>query len=150
MKQKFVAVECRNISSPNDKDDEKSKNEPIYKNLHAVVLEKPKLKNANLSQPMSVMIIGVDSVSRLNMIRTMPKTRSVLSQKYRAVEMKGYHKVGDNSHPNIMPVLTGKSADELVLSCWKMNTKADDCHWIWKNYSSRGYKTIFMSDMEWV
>lgn len=55
----------------------------------------------------NVMIIGLDSVSRLNFHRQMNDTVDVLLNEMKAIELFGYNKVADNTYPNLMPALTG-------------------------------------------
>ena len=95
---------------------------------------------------LSLLVVGLDSVSRLNFHRMMPKTVKAL-EKLGAVEMLGYNKVGDNTYPNLVPVLTGLSEEEFQEICWKNHEKPFDlCPLIWKNFSSAGFKTIFGED----
>ncbi|CAH0726076.1 unnamed protein product, partial [Brenthis ino] len=94
----------------------------------------------------SVIIMGVDAVSRLNFHRTMPRTLAMLKKKG-AVELLGYNKVGDNTFPNLIPMLMGKSVTELKTSCTP-NEKAtfDNCPFIWEWYKEAGYYTAFGED----
>ena len=76
----------------------------------------------------------------------MPKTIAAL-QDLKAIELMGYNKVGDNTYPNLVPVLTGLSSEELQASCWHDTKKPfDDCPFLWKNFSNLGYRTIFAED----
>ncbi|XP_043482911.1 uncharacterized protein LOC122511609 [Leptopilina heterotoma] len=137
----FVKVECsRN-------------NETIYLDYHAFLPRKSKveeriekvMKNREKNH-LSLLIIGLDSVSRLNYHRMMPKSVKAL-QDLGAVEMLGYNKVGENTYPNLVPVLTGLSSEEVEKTCWKSkNSPFDSCPFIWKNFSSAGYRTIFAED----
>uniref|UniRef100_A0A0C9RZ88 FRYL_0 protein n=1 Tax=Fopius arisanus TaxID=64838 RepID=A0A0C9RZ88_9HYME len=100
---------------------------------------------ANLRK-LSLLVLGLDSVSRLNFHRMMPKTVKTL-ESLSAIEMLGYNKVGDNTYPNIVPVLTGLSEKELQTTCWNETSKPfDDCPFMWKNFSTSGYRTIFAED----
>ncbi|XP_043482909.1 uncharacterized protein LOC122511608 [Leptopilina heterotoma] len=137
----FVKVECsRN-------------NETIYQDYHAFLPRKSKveeriekvMKNREKNH-LSLLIIGLDSVSRLNFHRMMPKSVKAL-QDLGAVEMLGYNKVGENTYPNLVPVLTGLSSEEVEKTCWKSkDSPFDSCPFIWKNFSSAGYRTIFAED----
>ncbi|CAL7949038.1 unnamed protein product [Xylocopa violacea] len=138
----FVKVEC----SRND--------EVIYKDYHAFVPRfhsvEQKCAKARVASPtsdhLSVLIIGLDSVSRLNFHRMMPKTVHAL-QNLEAVEMLGYTKVADNTYPNLVPVLSGLSEAELHDLCWQSKDKTfDECPFIWKNFSASGYRTAFAED----
>ncbi|XP_015600552.1 uncharacterized protein LOC107270233 isoform X2 [Cephus cinctus] len=138
----FIKVECT------------KKNEKIYRDYHAFVPHKPqvesrcqkKLDTRKDVSPLSVLIVGLDSISRMNFHRMMPKTVEAL-RKLEAVEMLGYNKVGDNTYPNIVPVLSGLSQEELVGRCWDNRKKPfDECPFLWKNFSASGYRTIFGED----
>ncbi|XP_063226168.1 uncharacterized protein LOC134532993 isoform X2 [Bacillus rossius redtenbacheri] len=146
----FILVKCHSeqaIASG------KNKRKEVYSNMHAVVPIKEEVKwkletNKSSKHPrrLSVLLLGLDSISRLNMIRKMPKTVSYLTQTG-WVELKGYNKVGDNTLPNLMALLTGYNMKEIKRSCWpSMDAKFDDCPFIWKNFSKQGYITIFTED----
>ncbi|KAG8331504.1 hypothetical protein J6590_039850 [Homalodisca vitripennis] len=124
----------------------------IYTNLHAIVsirkdIKKKLQKNLTLDrQKMSVLIVGIDSISRLNLIRTMPKTVRFL-QKMGWVEMKGYNKIDDNTFPNLMAVLTGMNYTQVRKGCMQTNDDpVDECPFIWKNFSEQGYITGYGED----
>ncbi|XP_076184118.1 uncharacterized protein LOC143155365 [Ptiloglossa arizonensis] len=142
IKTEFVKIKCSRD------------NEVVYKDYHAFLprfrsveqkYEKTKASIAN-SDYLSLLIVGLDSVSRLNFHRMMPKTIEAL-QKLGAVEMLGYTKVADNTYPNLVPVLSGLSDEELRNLCWQSKDKTfDECPFIWKNFSTAGYRTIFGED----
>ncbi|XP_047545101.1 uncharacterized protein LOC125077258 [Vanessa atalanta] len=94
----------------------------------------------------NVIVMGIDAVSRLNFHRTMPETLSVLNQKG-AIELLGYNKVGDNTFPNLIPMLMGISENELKTTCIP-NKKStfDNCPFIWEWYREAGYYTAFGED----
>ncbi|XP_063366681.1 uncharacterized protein LOC134655154 [Cydia amplana] len=96
--------------------------------------------------PYNVLILGIDSVSRLNFHRTMPKTAAFI--KYLdAVELYGYNKIGDNTFPNLIAVLLGKKDTELEDTCLP-NTRAffDNCPFIWERFQRAGYSTALAED----
>lgn len=142
MNTEFVKVECsRN-------------NEVIYKDYHAFVPRFRSVENkcerakaaSSKTEHLSVLIIGLDSVSRLNFHRMMPKTVQAL-QELNAVELLGYTKVADNTYPNLVPVLSGLTEGELHDLCWQSKDKTfDECPFIWKNFSAFGYRTAFGED----
>ncbi|KAG8331498.1 hypothetical protein J6590_039844 [Homalodisca vitripennis] len=128
------------------------KNKEVYTNLHAVVPVRKDIKEKlqdNLTpdrQRMSVLIVGIDSISRLNLIRTMPKTVDWL-QKMGWVEMKGYNKIDDNTFPNVMAILTGMNYTQVRNECMFTNKNpVDECPFIWKNFSEQGYVTAYGED----
>lgn len=91
----FILVKCKRISN--------KKPEVVYTNGHALVRRKPvvmaRLKERdkhandnNKTKPLSVLLIGIDSISRLNLIRAMPNTAQYLYDTG-WLELKGYNKV---------------------------------------------------------
>lgn len=94
----------------------------------------------------NVIIMGIDAVSRMNFHRTMPKTLEYLRQKG-AIELLGYNKVGDNTFPNIMPLLLGVSENELRRTCLPTSRSAfDNCPFVWQWFKDRGYYTALGED----
>lgn len=104
-------VECR------------AKGKLVYTNAHATVPERKKIRQrldywkakdlmrcGVQERPPSVLLIGIDTVSRLNLMRAMPKTYEYL-QTHGWFEMAGYNKVGggkrqtDHSIPDYTPCL---------------------------------------------
>lgn len=72
----------------------------IYKNTHAIVRDRPAIRQrlnefkerSRNQRPMSVLMLSIDSVSRLNLIRAMPKTAQHLYDTG-WFELQGYNKV---------------------------------------------------------
>jgi hypothetical protein len=135
-------------------------NKVVYKNYHAFIpikLDVEKLcqstRNNTIGknkERLSVLVLGMDAVSRLNFHRQMPKTQSLL-QSMDAIELIGYNKVGDNTFPNLVPVLSGLSEEELQQTCWPTQSSVfDKCKWIWKNFSAAGYRTALGEDAAWM
>lgn len=97
--------------------------------------------------PWSVMIIGLDSVSRLNLHRTMPKTVEYLG-KSGWYGLEGFNKVGDNTFPNLAAaVMAGSTEEQLRKTCApKSDTPMDWCPWIWGKFANQGYITAYGED----
>ncbi|KAH7943067.1 hypothetical protein HPB52_004884 [Rhipicephalus sanguineus] len=94
---------------------------------------------------MNVLVLGIDSTSRMNFNRHMKRTRRLLLGELNAFELLGYNKVGDSSFGNQIPLLMGKSADEVKrIFC---NDNLDDLSLLWNHYSVRGYATLFLEEM---
>ena len=127
----------------------------LYTNFHALIHRKPDVEKRCGNQSrlfkekhkrrLSVIMVGVDSVSRLNFVRQMPNTRRFLLKNLSAIELLGYNKVADNTYVNLVPMFAGKFVSELP---WDetMNTPFDRYNFIWKNYSHRGYRTLYAED----
>ncbi|KAK0097830.1 hypothetical protein PV326_013414 [Microctonus aethiopoides] len=153
--EEFVKIECF-------KDGKQ-----IYRDYHFFVPRKPSVEercryilkkklqkarvlskspNRRKNKPLSVLILGIDSVSRGNFHRMMPKTVKILNS-LGAIEMMGYNKIGDNTYPNLVAVLSGRSDIEIKATCWNDTKKPfDDCPFLWKNYSQNGYRTVLAED----
>ncbi|XP_059475428.1 uncharacterized protein LOC132196652 [Neocloeon triangulifer] len=99
----------------------------------------------------SVLILGIDSVSRLNAERLWPKTIRILNE-MSAVTLLGYNKVADNTFPNLVPVLIGQSVEELNEVCgWPEASKAymekfDECPFLWRTFSEMGFRTMLAEE----
>lgn len=72
----------------------------VYKNTHAIIRDRPKIRQrlkeikekTKTQRPLSVLMLSIDSVSRLNLIRAMPKTAQHLYDTG-WFELQGYNKV---------------------------------------------------------
>ncbi|XP_057671812.1 uncharacterized protein LOC130903615 isoform X1 [Diorhabda carinulata] len=136
IKEEFIQVTC------------KYDNTTIYEDTFAFVPIKNKIQAK--SKSMKVLVIGLDAVSRLNLHRQMPKTVSYLKD-IEAVELLGYNKVGDNTFPNLIPVLTGFSEKELVENCWPTTEdRFDNCTFIWDIYRDANHLTAYGEDSSWM
>lgn len=121
----------------------------IYTDLFAFVPIEDVTKAAE-PRPLNILIIGVDTVSRLNLHRQLPRTLKYL-KRLGLVEFFGYNKIADNTFPNLMPVLTGHDEDELKRICWPTTTsKFDDCPFLWDRFRAKGYKTAYAEDAAWM
>lgn len=110
-----------------------------------------KFNKQTADRKVNIMILGIDSVSRLNMHRQMNETMEVLLNQMRAIELYGYNKVADNTYPNLMPALAGLDEDEMQAACMPFkNETFDQCHFIWDEFKRRNYTTIFAEDMAWL
>ncbi|XP_017109366.3 uncharacterized protein [Drosophila bipectinata] len=95
--------------------------------------------------PISVMILGMDSVSHLNFIRQMPKTAAYMRSNMSHVEFWGMNKIGVNTYPNLISLLTGLSADE-ANGLISEDKYMDNLPLIWKDFKKAGYNTSFGED----
>ncbi|CAH4014319.1 unnamed protein product [Pieris brassicae] len=122
----------------------------IYEQFFAFTPKKPLLnvrEDINEEKEFyNVIVMGIDAISRLNFHRTMPRTLAFL-KKRGAIELLGYNKVGDNTFPNLVPMLLGIREQDLKNTCWP-NTKStfDYCPFIWNAYKDAGYYTAFGED----
>ncbi|KAM3964777.1 uncharacterized protein ACR2FA_001168 isoform 2-T2 [Aphomia sociella] len=94
----------------------------------------------------NILIMGIDAVSRLNFYRTMPKTVAFLKNK-EAIDLAGYNKVGDNTFPNLIPMLLGVTPEELTKTCLPHKKATfDNCPFIWEWFKQAGYYTALGED----
>ncbi|CAH1973518.1 unnamed protein product [Acanthoscelides obtectus] len=125
---------------------------PIYMNLHSPItvsdhLQKRLEKTATKgSKPLSVLFIVIDSVSRLNVERTMPRTRHFLLENG-FWEYMGYNKMDDNTFPNFNALLTGMDLTMSYSVCQPDKIgMLDKCPMIWYHYRDNGYVTAYAED----
>lgn len=57
-----------------------------------------RIRSGDKGDRMNVIVLGLDSMSRMHFTRTMPKTQGFLLKHLNAVEMEGFHKVGGWSY----------------------------------------------------
>ena len=97
---------------------------------------------------LSVMLFGLDSVSRSCAIRKLPKTFKYLTENLDAYDFEGHMKVGENTLPNIVPLLTGLRVwtSEVPIKDYAKE-HYDSFPFIWRNFSQAGYATMFAEDM---
>ncbi|XP_076340090.1 uncharacterized protein LOC143240825 [Tachypleus tridentatus] len=117
---------------------------PVMERVEKKCREKGK-RNPNTDN-LNVMMIGIDSVSKLNFIRHFRKTYTFLQTVLKPFELRGYIKIADNTFPNLTPLLTGF----FVNHYWnKRKDKMffDHLDFIWKEYSARGYRTLLAEDL---
>ena len=140
----FIIVKCFNTTD-----------QIVYKYYHALIQPKHQSKEHSKipnggsakSKP-NILMIGTDSVSRINSLRFMPKTRRVLLHELKAFELKAFNKVADNTLVNMIPMLTGSFLHELNITAGHKheNLIFDDIPFIWKELKTRGYKTLLAED----
>ena len=115
---------------------------------HSEISKEPNWKPVNDSlgpTPMNVILYGIDSVSRLSLRRYMPDVFATL-QKHDAIDLKGYNKVGLNTYPNLMPILTGRPGKDIRDAIKDRHKAHDNVPFIWKNFSSNNYITMYAED----
>lgn len=100
----------------------------------------------DLESKPNVIILGIDSTSRMNLRRSMPKVHKFL-QRPGWFEMQGYNKVGENTLPNLLAILTG-NAEENALFNGRFGHSGfiDKLKFIWQLFKKNGYMTAFGED----
>ncbi|KAL1474279.1 hypothetical protein MTO96_038100, partial [Rhipicephalus appendiculatus] len=96
-------------------------------------------------RPVNVLVLGIDSTSRMNFDRHMKQTRRLLTDELFAFEFLGYNKVGESSFGNQIPLLTGLAGDDVERLF--RNLTFDNLPHLWSVYKKRGYTTLFLEEM---
>ncbi|KAL1480614.1 hypothetical protein MTO96_050880 [Rhipicephalus appendiculatus] len=118
-----VYVSCRNYFEM-----------PVYSNVHAVlripksIRQRSSMMTSSPPEPQdppSVLVFGLDSISRLSMMRLLPKTYTFLADVLGSVVFRGMNKL---KHP-------GTNGDTF-----------DDVQFIWDDFKRGGYLTLFAED----
>ncbi|XP_013422187.1 uncharacterized protein LOC106182088 [Lingula anatina] len=153
----FIQVYCRD-----------SDNRTIYENIHAhikvpdqrirdkinrLLADSDNFRNGRF--PLSIAILGIDSMSRSNFVRHLPKTLKYLQKKMGAFVFKGMNKIGDNTFPNMVAMLTGKRVDgsakfpqEITRRPWSRERIRfyDDYPLLFRNFSHKNFVTMLSED----
>ncbi|VDH99041.1 Hypothetical predicted protein [Mytilus galloprovincialis] len=93
---------------------------------------------------LNVLLIMIESSSRINSVRYLRKTRKYLLETLNATDLLGYNKVAENTRPNMAALLTGDFIENS--SCFKDSEGVDKCPFIWKEFSKLGYTTHYGQD----
>ncbi|XP_055611977.1 uncharacterized protein LOC129758496 isoform X2 [Uranotaenia lowii] len=125
----------------------------VYTNTHAFIRKKPavqerldRYRESYKQRPMSVLMIGIDSISRLNLIRAMPNTAQHLYDTG-WFELKGYNKIDDNTYPNLMAILTGYNNTLAYDLCNPRKVgQLETCPFMWNYFADSGYVTAYAED----
>ena len=105
---RFVHVQCRDLESEGE-----------YVNNHFWFVPRDKIRATIISSLLnkaffnnkrkpSVLILAIESLSRLNYLRHMQMTKEAFERLGNVFYLKGLTKMADNSFPNMIPFLTGK------------------------------------------
>lgn len=124
----------------------------IYVNAHPLVISKSHLlrkrRKKTLKGP-NVLLIGIDSMSRLNFIRSMPETYKFVSKDW--YDMKSFNKIGANTLPNLGALLTGRNLSNMEEECnFKEVGGLEKCRFLWNEFSDAGYVTAYAEDTAYI
>ena len=124
-----------------------------YVNIHAGIApvaptSEESLVGQHKPLPLNILMVGFDSVSRMTWMRSLPKTYDYLVTVLGAVVLEGYNIVGDGTPAALLPILTGKSEQELpeARRGHKGVNTVDGHPWIWKDLKRLGYVTQYAED----
>ncbi|XP_033249256.1 uncharacterized protein LOC108164011 [Drosophila miranda] len=104
-------------------------------------------KRALVPRKPSVIMYGIDSLSRINLRRTMPKVYKFLKGTG-WYEMQGYNKVADNSFPNLFAILSGYSPDTAKSQVCDTDQSGcfEEMPMIWHYFKNASYLTAYAED----
>ncbi|XP_020804831.1 uncharacterized protein LOC110181429 [Drosophila serrata] len=95
----------------------------------------------------NVFLFGIDSMSKMHFHRTMPRTSRFVSQEG-WYEMEGFNKVGDNTLPNLLAVLTGRTPKQWRFKCdVRLAGCLDSLTYLWDHFRHAGYLTAYAEDL---
>ncbi|KAL3859694.1 hypothetical protein ACJMK2_009903 [Sinanodonta woodiana] len=133
----YFRVICRN-----------GKSKVVYDNLHfnfwCNIKNETKSFGVETEESLSIFVFGLDSLSRSQTIRKLPKTYEYMTKKLNIYDFKGFLKVGLNTFPNLIPLLSGKHVEELPADHEKHFF--DNMSLIWNQKSLSQYATLFAED----
>ena len=122
----------------------------IYEDVHSGIYKKTIEARPLPTDAMgfNVLILGLDSVSRMAWQRLFPETYNYFKDTLGGIVFEGYNAVGDGTINNLLPFLCGKFQKELPEARrGKPNaTRVDGYPWVWKNYEQLGYVTQYIED----
>ncbi|XP_059147180.1 uncharacterized protein LOC131934929 [Physella acuta] len=148
----YVVVECYNNTD-----------DVISRSYLTFIRKKPNLESelkakyeahVELHAPketLSVMMVGIDAISKNNFQRAMPKTRNFLLETMKAVELYKHNKFGHNTFPNVVGLLTGMNEESLANLGYSDLRPLDIVNdaFLWSAYRKAGYRTgMFLDRVE--
>ncbi|XP_077485810.1 uncharacterized protein LOC144096809 [Amblyomma americanum] len=138
LKGQYILIECYRVQG-----------EPLF-HQYAFLAKRKKSPGRGFDartrrRKMNVLILGIDTTSRLATIRHLPRTRRYLKQELNAFELVGYNKVGKGSFENQIPLLTGFSGKAMNRLMEKIR-HYDAVPHLMSVYRKRGYRTLFLEE----
>lgn len=97
---------------------------------------------------LDIFMFGFDSVSRMTWMRNLPNSYKYFVEVLGAVILEGYNIVGDGTPQALLPILTGKTEQELpeARRGFSGAKTIDDHPWIWSTLKNLGYATQWGED----
>ena len=137
----FVLVNCTNANST-----------LVYKkilvNIHFRSVQNRRKLLPESKTDLSVLLFGVDSMSRLGAERRLQSTMKYIRSLPNSYIFEGYNKVEESTFVNLIPVLTGQLPFPrfVNISSWKV--PLDPIPFIWNEFKSKGASILYAED--WV
>jgi len=122
-----------------------------YETVYARILVKNIPKQAEPKQPINVLMLGLDSVSRNLWLESLPMTSNyLLNSGLKAKVLSQYNIAGDGTPANLIPMLTGSHEHKLpnTIKFTPGSSFVDEVYpFIWKDFKSKlNYATMFGED----
>ncbi|XP_067628756.1 uncharacterized protein [Eurosta solidaginis] len=146
----YILTECYITQNKKKKTLQKDAFSFIQQRRHQPSITDKKLTSSSsfgIKKP-NVLLLGIDSLSRINFRRTMPRTFQYLQENH-WFELQGFNKIGDNTFPNLMALLTSYNETTAFKKCnprIKGGLNEPMCNLIWNNFKNFGYKTAYAED----
>lgn len=141
--KEFLFVECATNQYPDQPFHDQFLLNPIIKDK---VEDRCRKTPEGTPHNLSFLVLGLDSVSYLNLDRHLPKTAKFVRENLDAFELRGYNKLGDNSYPNQVPLITGLKDFEATRTAPDGFFDNLTDQFIWQQYGKRGYRTMFLEE----
>ena len=115
-------------------------------------LYKSHVKRSSPSETLSILMLGLDALSKQHFARAMPNTRDYLVRELGGLEMNKHNKLAYSTFPNVAPLLSGQTLEELETDPrWKFNRRGrmDQINeaLIWSEAKRLGYRSALMLDL---
>lgn len=113
--------------------------------MHSIIQSANFLSKKESIEDFSVVLMGIDTMSQLNLRRTMQKTYTFL-EKNDWVNLRGYNKIDDNTFPNLMAILSGMNLSQIHTICNPEKNYLDTCDIIWNRFKEFKFATAYAED----
>ncbi|XP_052737612.1 uncharacterized protein LOC128198002 [Bicyclus anynana] len=132
LKTELITVTCALDSS---------KKRAIYEDAYIILkkLNKEPTEEQKTKKPWNVLVLGLDTVSRARVYSSLPKTlKYMLTNNW--LDFRAYQKVGYNTFPNVVSLLTGAKLSTIYRTC---SPGMDQCNHLmmWTDFKNNGFKT---------
>ncbi|XP_047527624.1 uncharacterized protein LOC125064562 [Vanessa atalanta] len=136
LKEEVITVKCKHNSD---------KKVIIYEDAYAILKKiKRTYEKRDDERPWNILILGMDTISRGRAYSSLPKTTDYMLR-HDWLDYRGYQKVGYNTFPNVMSLLTGKNMSTIYKAC---SSGMDKCNHmiLWSQFQKAGYVTATGED----
>ncbi|XP_066272353.1 uncharacterized protein [Branchiostoma lanceolatum] len=126
------------------------RNDSLIKNKKVNIEREGRMKTA-LGHGMNVLMVGVDSTSRMNFMRKLPKTFKYFTETLEGHILKGYHVIGDGTTAQFIGMISGYHEDDLpnTKTGTANATTCDVFPLVWSKFRRMGYTTMYAEDEAW-